>query len=130
MPNSFALRSALVVCSLASAPLLAPVFGCGAEGEGCMDTLPTGSYEDSCSDCSMDGSTLSCACNDGSTDVSASLDTCTCAAGDEVWNDHGVLKCTAPDGDSCKNDGKYCGKSNTYTDECCSGYCGDGATCE
>lgn len=107
------------------------VSACGDGDDGCTETLPTGSYEDSCSDCTMDGTTVSCMCGNGSQDVEASLDTCNCNAGDEVWNNHGTLECTAPSsGDSCKKSGRYCGKSNTNTDECCSGRCGDGATCE
>ena len=100
--------------------------GCGEDGKGCAEDMPSGSFAASCEGCKMEGTVLSCRCSDGSALHDTELDTCSCEH-DDVYNDHGSLKCG--DG-SCIPDGNGCARSSTPDDGCCSGYCGANGTCE
>jgi hypothetical protein len=60
-------------------------------------TLPPGSYTDTCNDCTMSNSTLSCSCkNEDGKYSSTSLDTSLCIQPADVSNQHGVLTCISP----------------------------------
>lgn len=101
--------------------------GCSEDG-ACSDSLPDGSYAETCEGCSMDGSTLECECGDGHYNlVAASLDTCSCDAGQEISNCYGTLTC----GDcGCLSSGIACGPSDSSVAACCSGYCNANGNCD
>lgn len=78
---------------------------CGPEPcEFPPDTLPDGSYLDSCVSCSVSGFTLSCVCADAVTPPGqcpnnpgchfTSLDLLDCDCGEDISNQNGVLTCT------------------------------------
>jgi hypothetical protein len=60
--------------------------------------LPPGSYRQTCRQCSLSGSILSCICRDVSGwDVNTSLDISTCPQPIDIWNRNGYLACRACD---------------------------------
>jgi hypothetical protein len=55
--------------------------------------LPAGSYQASCSDCTVQDNQLTCQCkNRSGTKVSTSIEYTACT-GNSIWNENGVLKC-------------------------------------
>lgn len=110
-----ALGFALVACSSDS-----------SSASYCQTSLPSGSYSQSCTDCTMSGTTLQCKCNGGPNGPqAASLDTCSCDTNaNDLNNNQGVLKCGPGKGGGsssgssepkCKTSGNSCSSSS----ECC-----------
>ncbi len=62
--------------------------------KGGSSGLPGGTYNQSCDDCSMQGSILRCRC-DGN-DTSLNVDTCGSAGRNLICNENGHLRCPGP----------------------------------
>src|SRR5262245_37676160 len=116
--------------SMASALTLS---GCGVSsgvssgGDACLTDLPTGSYSQSCTDCTMEGTVLVCqVCKDGSGgEPTAQIDTCSCgsaAQSQAISNQHGILTCGTTDSDQkCSMKTGSCEKNSDCT---CGASCG------
>lgn len=66
----------------------------GRYGQGSNGALPPGSYQQSCSNASMNGSTLTANCrNNRGAMVTSYLDVSQCRASDDIGNLNGQLRC-------------------------------------
>ena len=69
-------------------------YGAGRYRRGTNSALPPGSYQQSCSGYSMNGSTLTATCrNNSGAMVTSYLDVSQCRANDDVGNVNGQLRC-------------------------------------
>lgn len=73
-------------------------------GHASADTLPGGSYQQSCADCNLDGMTLACMCEtgDGSIPSMTELSVSDWSACDDVSNQNGELVCAGAE--TCSGD--------------------------
>jgi hypothetical protein len=68
--------------------------GAGQAGRYRQGALPSGSYQQSCSNASMNGSTLTASCSNNSGNaVTSYLDVSQCRANDDIGNVNGQLRC-------------------------------------
>jgi hypothetical protein len=100
----------------------------GCDDANCRDSLPSGSYAETCKDCSIDCTILSCRCGNGrGSFLETELDISECDPKNDISNYLGALECSGP---SCIRNGNACGPSDTFVSACCSEYCGPNGTCE